>query len=335
VTTDVLSPAQPRNRAPADGIDLRLRAVGLDVRPIPQVEHPTAADLWAAIANRNGPKLFCGLADDWPARRTWNPANLMRDHGGKQVTALMDLPAGGVLFPEDQQAYTRTLAFGDFLTAMLNTEPSKPCYLAYKRADELFPSADYDFTSLTGAQGTDTRVWIGSAGTRSMLHSDLKDNLFCQIWGQKNFLLVPWGQSRSAYPFPGNLVNSQIDLADVDLARFPRLRKATVYAGTILPGDILYMPRGTWHDVRSRTASVSVNHWFGSSLSSRHYLRLLLASGPRYWAATVKDFWRHGVMSRPEQTRFFFSPPSTGKRLYDLLRWGNFSRDNDPVTDER
>jgi hypothetical protein len=335
VTANVFDRTELPNLAQADDIDLRLRASGIRVMPIPQVENSTPEDLRTAIVNRDGPKIFCGLADGWPARRVWNPAQLMRHHGDKQVTALMNLPSGGVLFPKDQKAYERTLPFGEFLTAMLTTDPSKPCYLAYKRADELFPPADYDFTSLTGTEGTDTRVWIGSAGTRSMLHSDLKDNLFCQIWGQKHFVLIPWQQSRCAYPFPDNLVNSQIDIADVDLVRFPRLRKATVYTSTVLPGDILYMPRGTWHDVRSRTPSVSVNHWFGAPLRFHDYLDLLIASGPRYWMATAKDFWWHGVMSRPERTRFFFTPPSTGKRLYDLLRWGNFSRDNDPVTEER
>lgn len=310
----------------ADHIDEQLRDAGVDVRPIPVVQDAIAADLRAAIARRDGPRLFHGLLDDWPARRTWNPADLRRDHGDKQVTALMNLPAEGVLFPRDQQAYTRTMSFGDFLAAMLTASASEPCYLAYQRSSELFPPTDYDFEPLTGTAGTDARVWIGSAGTRSMLHSDNMDNLFCQFWGQKHFVLLPREQSRLAYPFPDNVVNSQIDLADVDWARFQRLRKATVYAGMVRPGDILYMPRGTWHDVRSHTASISLNHWFGRPLGLRDYLGLLIACGPECWQATVRDFWRYGVLHRPEETRFFFSSPSMGKRIYDLLRWGQFSR---------
>jgi lysine-specific demethylase 8 len=307
-------------------IDQRLRDAGVNVRPIPVVKNAGAADLRAAIARRHGPSLFQGLMEDWPARHTWNPTALRRDHGDKRVTALMNLPADGVLFPQDQQAYERTMSFGEFLTAMLTASPSEPCYLAYHKSSELFPPTDYDFSSLTGDAGDDARAWIGSAGTRSMLHSDLMDNLFCQLWGEKHFVLLPWEQSRLAYPFPDNLVNSQIDLANIDWARFRRLRKATMYVGMVRPGDVLYMPRGTWHDVRSHTAAVSLNNWFGRPLGFRDYLGLLVASGPSYWAATARDFWRHGVLGRPKETRFFFSPPSTGKRLYDLLRWGRFSR---------
>jgi lysine-specific demethylase 8 len=322
--------------AGAGGLELALRQAGLDVRPIPRAGEATPPRLRQVIAEGAGPVLFPGLADGWPARTAWSPANLVRTHGARRVTALVDLPASGVLFPEDQHAYERSLDFGQFVDRMLAASPDAPCYLAYRRAEEIFPAGDYDFAGLLGGSqdGCDTRVWIGSAGTRSMLHSDLKDNLFCQVWGQKHVVLLPWEQSSAAYPFPDNLVNSRVDLADLDLNRFPRLRRATLYAGTVHPGDVLYMPRGCWHDVRAGTASISINHWFGPPLSFTDYAGLLLRLGPRYWAATAQDFVRHGVMRRRERTRFFFSPPSTGKRLYDFLRWGDFSRDNDPASDD-
>jgi hypothetical protein len=316
----------------AAGLIRSLTEAGLDVRPIPQAAESTSAGLRRAVARRRGPALFPGLADGWPARTAWAPENLTRTHGHKPVTALMGLPASGVLLPREQRDYERTLPFADFIDSMLTASAVAPCYLAYTRADGLFPATDYDFSGLTEkyAHSTDTRVWIGSAGTRSALHSDLKDNLFCQISGEKLVVLLPWEYSDAAYPFPDNIVNSQIDFADLDLDRFPRLREAVLYAGIVRPGDILFMPRGTWHDVSSLTPSVSVNHWFGPPLEVRRYAALLMRFGPRYWAATAKDFLIHGVLRRPERTVFFFSPPSTGKRLYDLLRWGDFSRDNDP-----
>jgi hypothetical protein len=315
-----------------EGLATALGEAGLDVRPIPRIEGATAEVLRSVVADRRGPMLFPGLVDGWAARSAWTPENLVRMHGGQSVTALMDLPPGGVLFPKEQHYYERTLTLGDFVDRVLAATPESPCYLAYTRVKGLFPSDDYDVDSLiTGDQyGTDTRVWIGSAGTRSMLHSDLKDNLFCQIYGEKSVVLLPWEYSRAAYPFPDNIVNSRIDIANFDIVKFPRLRKAVLYSGTVRPGDVLFMPRGCWHDVRSHTPSVSLNHWFGSPLAFKDYAGLLASLGARYWAATVRDFVVHGVLRRRERTVFFFSPPSTGKRLYDLLRRGNFSRDNDP-----
>jgi lysine-specific demethylase 8 len=326
-------------RDPDAGADVArsLRRLGLDVRPLPEAGESTPAALQAAVRRHDRAVLFRGLADGWPACTAWAPSLLARNHGDKQVTALMGLPSTGVLFPQEQKRYERTLAFGEFLSSMLSASTEAPCYLAYKRAQEIFPPEDYEFAGLLGELNADadTRVWIGSAGTRSMLHSDLKDNLFCQVWGEKDVVLIPWQDSPAAYPFPDNIVNSQLDLAELDLERFPRLRETVLYASTVRPGDVLFMPRGWWHDIRARTPSVSVNHWFGQPLELRDYAGLLLKLGPRCWFATARDFVHSGLLGKREASTFFFSPPSTGKRLFDALRWGNFSRDNDPVSEER
>ncbi|MFY4721408.1 cupin-like domain-containing protein [Streptomyces sp. LaBMicrA B280] len=332
--TTISSSADSRQRGTSDADPSEaLRQAGIDVRPIPRAADESPAGLRRAVRQRDTPLIFRGLAENWPARQAWDPERLRETHGQREVTALMGLPTDGVLYPKDQKHYERTLGFGEFIDAMLDEDRDGPCYLAYQRAAELLDPSDCDFTSLlgsTGQQATDTRVWIGSSGTRSMLHSDLKDNLFCQIWGTKTVTLLPWRDSRAAYPFPDNLVNSQIDVARPDVARHPLLRDVTFYSTTVGPGDIVFIPRGCWHDIRSHTPSVSVNHWFGASQSFTEYLALLGRLGPSYWQRTAKDFIEHGLRGRREETRFFFSPPSTGKRLYDALRTGNFSEGNDP-----
>ncbi|MEA2493011.1 MAG: hypothetical protein QOJ29_922 [Thermoleophilaceae bacterium] len=327
---------KPRERSrpvEAKHLSAALEQAGLDVRAIPRSRELDPEGRREVLARRDGPTLFAGCAENWPASTTWRPEALAAAHGHKQVTALMDLPAEGTLFPSEQADYELALTFSEFLERMLIAGADAPCYLAYTPADDLFPPDEYDFSPFTGdtPADTDTRAWIGSAGTRSMLHSDLKDNLFCQIWGEKQVVLLTWDQSRAAYPFPDNIVNSRVDLAALDLDRFPRLREATLYAGVMGPGDILYMPRGCWHDIRALSPSVSLNHWFGPPLTARDYAGLILRSGPRFWGATARDFVVHGLLGRDEETRFFFSPPSTGKRFYDRLRFGDFSKENDPA----
>lgn len=307
---------------------------GLGVAPLEIGTPSSPAELRRAIESHR-PLLLPGLAANWPALVNWTPGELVRRHRDVEVTALMNLPSKGTLFPQDQQKYEQTLPLAKFVRTMLTTPPEAPCYLAYKRATELFGGSDYDFGSLLAELDVepDSRAWIGSAGTRSMLHSDLKDNLFCQIWGVKHVVLIPWPDSMAAYPFPDNIVNSQLDLARPDPARYPRLRRARIYAGLLRPGDVLYIPRGCWHDIRSCTPSVSLNHWFGEPLRLRDYLPLMARLGPRCWQASARDFVRSGLLGRRGSTTFFFSPPSTGRRLFDAVRWGNFSRANDPTDD--
>ncbi|MGW6944714.1 cupin-like domain-containing protein [Streptomyces xanthophaeus] len=315
-------------------IDEKMRSAGMEVLRIPSADVSDPEELRRAVGSGR-PMLFRGLASHWPAVGSWTPEQLKQRYPDVEVNALIGLPSSGVLFPQDQREYERTLSFSRFVDTMMTASPAAPCYLAYKRAGDLFDPSDYDVDSLTPDDGysTDTRVWIGSAGTRSMLHSDLKDNFFCQIWGEKRVTLLPWRDSRAAYPFPDNLVNSRVDLADADLDRFPRLRGARFHHASVGPGDVLFIPRGCWHDIRSTTPSISVNHWFGKPQGVRAYLRLLGRLGPAFWYPAARDFVRHGVLGREERTTFFFSPPSTGKRLYDAVRWGDFSRDNDPHRD--
>lgn len=312
-----------------------MHAAGITVRPVRRVAVDSAG-VAGVVRDSGEPVLFEGLADRWPARRSWNPDELKRRYTHRTVTALLDLPVSGVLFPQEQERYEKEITIGEFVDRMYGKGAEGPCYLAYKRTRDILDPAECDFESLLPefrSEG-DTRVWIGSAGTRSMLHSDLKDNLFCQLWGEKDVVLLPWQYSRAAYPFPDNLVNSMVDVSLPDVRRFPRLRGVPFRYARMRPGDVLFIPRGCWHDIRSITPSVSVNHWYGASQRTTEYLRLLALLGPRYWKRTALDFVNHGVLRRTQKKYFFFSPDSTGKRLHDALRFGDFSRENDPVRTE-
>ncbi|MFI7240302.1 cupin-like domain-containing protein [Streptomyces cyaneofuscatus] len=196
------SPGEGESPAALTALDLL--GAGLTVRRVPRAVPSDVTALRRAVGRHSEPLLCSGLLDSWPARAAWNPAALAERHGARKVTALLDLPDTGVLFPEDQRHYERELSFAAFIEQMNSAWPLSPCYLAYQRAHEIFDPADCDFDSLLPPDGlpTDTRVWIGSAGTRSMLHSDLKDNFFCQLSGEKSVTLLSWRDSKAAYPFP-------------------------------------------------------------------------------------------------------------------------------------
>lgn len=297
-----------------------LSAAGLDVRELPRVNNATPDALRTAIGARTA-AVFSGLIDEWPARSLWTPEKIVSMYGEKMVTALLDLPRDGVLFPQEQENYERRISMRDFVAKMSVAGPECPCYLAYEPAEEIFPTQDHDFDSLVPPDGYagDTRIWVGSAGTRACLHSDPRDNLFCQIHGEKTVIIISAEDTRMAYPFRDNIANSRIDLECLDLDRFPKLRDTTLYACTVRPGDVVYLPRGCWHDVRSRTTSISLNHWFGPRVTFQEYARTVVSLGPEYWPATARDFVVNGLFGRSEKTLFFFSPPSTGKRLYQML----------------
>ena len=157
---------------------------------------------------------------------------------------------------------------------------------------------------------------------------------FAQIRGRKRVILVPFHQTPLVYPFLDNIVNSQVDPEHLDVRKFPRFLDASVFTCVVEPGDVLYIPRGWWHYLRSESPSISINHWFGPQIPSQEFLALLARLGPRYIGRTVADMVRYSVLGRRYRKDFFFTPPSTGERMFNLIRHGNFSRDNDPATDE-
>ena len=303
-------------------------------RPLRRCHQPSTSELKSLLSG-DEPVLLTGLIGEWPALRRWTPRWLAQEVGDRPIQALMDLPTEGVLYAKDQDDYLRSMSFADFVQHMETVPNTQPCYLAYTRATDIFEHLrrDYDFDAITGGgqAKTDTRIWIGSGGTRSLLHSDLKPNLFAQLYGRKEALLVPFADSRYVYPFTDNLVNSRIDPDVIDLRAFPKFRRARVYSVLVEPGEIVFIPAGCWHYFRATEPSISLNHWFGEDLAVRDLLKLLVKLGPEHWAAVGRDFVRHGVLGRREVRNFFFSPRSTGKRIFDLLTSGDFSKESDPT----
>ena len=289
-------------------------------------------------AIRDGrPMLARGVTGSWKAA-DWTFDSLRAMAGDHAVKVLLNLPDRGGVLAGGQESYEREMRFADFLDLAERPDLEAPCYLGYCRPDRLIPDYGdaFDFGPLTvpSEDSTDTRLWIGSTGTCSGLHSDLKDNVFAQIRGRKRVILVPFHQTPLVYPFVDNIVNSQVDPEHLDVRRFPRFLDASVFTCVVEPGDVLYIPRGWWHYLRSESPSISVNHWFGPQIPSQDFLALLVRLGPRYIGQTVADLVRYSLLGKRYRKDFFFTPPSTGERMFNLIRHGNFSRDNDPATDE-
>ena len=107
------------------------------------------------------------------------------------------------------------------------------------------------------------RYWLGPAGTVTPLHCDYDDNLFAQIWGSKRIILSPPHHDEFLYPREANaiLFGSPFDPEAPDYERFPLARQATMIECLVEAGDMLYVPAGWYHQVRSLAFSLSSNRW--------------------------------------------------------------------------
>ncbi len=141
--------------------------------------------------------------------------------------------------------------------------------------------------------------WIGPKNTISPPHTDPRDNLFVQICGAKCIRLwKPLHTDTAAdddgvddnnennsnkenksgiiltttmYPYtPSSLENNKLTntskAEDISLSscprKFPKLYRRPFYDVHLNAGDMLFIPRGWWHFVKSLSNSISVSYWW-------------------------------------------------------------------------
>lgn len=116
-----------------------------------------------------------------------------------------------------------------------------------------------DFLSLSYRQHwwRYSQFFMGPEGAVTPLHFDtlLSHNLFFQIFGAKQFTILPPSQTihcgRRGWRW------FDVDPEQPDYVRFPEYKGTTPTVITVNAGDILYMPPGTLHHVRSLSTSIS------------------------------------------------------------------------------
>ena len=87
------------------------------------------------------------------------------------------------------------------------------------------------------------------------------------------------------HPFRSKLPRvSAVDPDAPDYDRFPRFRSAEKSVFDLAPGELLYLPGGWWHHVRSLEESFSINWWWASGLT----WALVTAADLYKWARSVR-----------------------------------------------
>jgi lysine-specific demethylase 8 len=119
-----------------------------------------------------------------------------------------------------------------------------------------------------------SNAWFGTDGTCTPLHFDSYDNFLTQVAGFKYVRLYDSSQTKYLYQntgaseegskasagAQGNLSPVRVEYPDVQ--KHPKFTSALFTECILAPGDMLFIPQGTWHYVRSLSPSFSVNFWF-------------------------------------------------------------------------
>ncbi len=233
---------------------------------IERISPPSAEEFERRYVRTSTPVIITGMTRDWPAQRLWSLDYFAERFGARTVTA--GVTRNGVLQVSDKEGVQQVeVEFARYLES-LRGGPTDLYVLS--PVDERLPELLDDVIApepVTRASWHTTRLWLSASGTCSPLHRDWPENLYAQVFGSKRFLMVHRRDTRRVYRrpiFSGAPNFSQLNAENTDYERFPLFRDVPRVEFEVAAGELLYIPRMWWHQVRSLEVSASINFWFGN-----------------------------------------------------------------------
>ncbi len=233
------------------------------VRP-PEIERrrtPSATEFFDRYWARNVPVVFTDATKGW---RLWTPRDMKRLVGDVEIMVTEGREADP-RYDERFRAHAKKTRMGAFVDRVLAAPKTNDFYMvAQSRTmrrpdmrvllDRIVVDEDlFDPATLDGG----TSLWFGPKGTVTPLHHDGTNIFFAQIFGRKQFLL--------ASPHEIDILESargyyaDLDPEAPDLERWPWWKDVTVHRVVLEPGEVLFLPVGWWHHVRSLDVSISLS----------------------------------------------------------------------------
>ncbi len=239
---------------------------------IDRVEKLSVGDFRKLYLANSKPVIIRDIIEDWPARKLWCPDYFASKfyHVPLRVERLdEDRGSDAEYFLENVRSDSTTI--GEFLEAAQSTENDGRLYAAMLALADVQPELQNDVgvlpyysDKLRRLAGQKANFWMGPAGCVAALHIDPLHNFAVQVYGRKKWMIFPSAQLNALY-IPSQLKSphfSPVNVEAPDLDRFPNYREATPMEFTLDAGEVLFLPRGWGHHVRSMTFSISLNFWW-------------------------------------------------------------------------
>lgn len=242
---------------------LEMASQVFDFAQIGRVSGLSSQDFLERYYSANRPVIIEGVVSDWPAVAKWSLDFFRQNFGSEPVRFQYGRSASD--HRDCFVDHTVEAPFKEFLDLIERParDSSPPYLIAHDRMldkpgfkplldDVVFDQRYFD------ANDTHGRVffWLGPADSTTPMHRDLGNVYMAQVMGRKLIRMVPSTQLHLMYNEHG--YHSEADFDRLSLDHFPLLKKASIMEFVLEPGDLLFIPVGWWHFVKSLETTVTV-----------------------------------------------------------------------------
>lgn len=227
---------------------------------IPRVKHISKEDFNKNFLKPQQPVIIENCIQDWPAYTKWNLDYFTQIAGDKIVPLYDDRP---VSHEDGFNEPHATMTLKEYIK-LLKKEPTKYRIFLWNILKEV-PALQKDFSYPDFGIRLLKKLpmlFFGGQDSHTFMHYDIDlANIFhFHFHGKKEVILFDQKQNDYLYKIPHSLiVREDIDMNNPDYDKWPALKNASGFKGTLNHGQVLYMPEGYWHYMRYVTPGMSMS----------------------------------------------------------------------------
>jgi ribosomal protein L16 Arg81 hydroxylase len=248
------------------------------MKPVEQRSEMKAKEFVEEYLRKNKPVVLKDAAPYW--RERWTPKWLKEQFGTREIVV-----ETGEKFVQDKTQKTMTLAelVDIVLSNSLEFRVRSMSFLSQVPELQNEFQAQNQFESyLRGVDSPKRAFWITPNGNSTLLHHDtFFDNLNVQIFGRKQFILMPPSSYKSLYVHLFS--ESPLDPRQVPHDEFPQFDGVDLSEVVVEPGDVIFIPQFWWHFVTSIGTCINVNSWAKATTGAVKEVTSQMPLTPRYF----------------------------------------------------
>jgi len=216
----------------------------------------------------NTPLVIENRLAGWPVMTTWTLDNL-RERFGDRVIEVQGDRRRDPTYEINSDHHKKSMTLGEYID-LIRAGPANDYYMTANNFEhnkkvlaEMFDELGElpEFFDPAAPEAKCGMLWLGPAGTITQLHHDLTNNLMVQVVGRKMVKMISPLDTPKLYNYKHVYSRiTDVDAPDIDHAVYPLFKEATIVPVPLNPGDVLFIPIGWWHHVRSLDVSMTLTH---------------------------------------------------------------------------